>query len=227
MALSSLLYNPAQQGMGIGSVGVGDPNAVFKRKNRWTLEITSATGSCAQWQIPPYFVKLAARPNVSFEETEINWLNDKMWIPGKATWEAITVTFLDVAGSIQGATSAGSGGNSNFMPIYVWLSQVYNFTSSGTNGGTSNGASLQNYKFMSSRKADYTGVMTLTLFDGCGQGIEQWQILDGWPQAINFGDLDQASSDVVEIEMTIRYSQVQFNSACPPFQNTMCCTPCS
>lgn len=40
-----------------------------------------------------YDVKVEARPTLEIEETEINFLNSKTWIPGKAHWTDITFTF--------------------------------------------------------------------------------------------------------------------------------------
>ena len=46
-------------------------------------------------------VKVAARPSITIEETEINYLNDKTWIPKKGTWEAITVTHFDTSEDVM------------------------------------------------------------------------------------------------------------------------------
>lgn len=59
-------------------------NVVFKRKFRWTLEGTLPGG-----ELKPLFVKVAARPNLNIEEIE---QQNGTWIPGKAEWEAITIT---------------------------------------------------------------------------------------------------------------------------------------
>ena len=200
-------YDPSTQGMGIGPVGLGDLNSSIKRKFRWTLEINGNNPACPV-RVPPYFVKVAARPNISFEETEINFLNDKMWIPGKATWEAITVTYMDVAGTLSGDASGGN------LDLYQWLLSVFDFRS-------------PTRKFMNSKRSGYTATVTLTLWDGCGAPLEVWTLGDAWPQAINFGDLDYASSDTVDIELTLRYSQVSFEHRCPGKVFTDCCVPCT
>lgn len=198
-------FDPVSMGMGIGPVGVGDPNVVYKRKFRWTLEILG-TGGC-KFRVPPYFVKVAARPNLSFEETEINFLNDKTWIPGKASWEAITVTYMDVAGYLTGDAAGGNLG------LYDWLTNVFDFTA-------------PTRKYMNSKRVNYAGEATLKLWDGCGSLLEVWIFEDAWPQAINFGDLDYSSSDTVDIELTLRYSQVHFEHRCPQWAYQSCCVGC-
>lgn len=178
--------------MGLGNLG--GSNLVFKRKFRWTFQVQPYCGRSSG--IPEYFVKTSARPNVTIADTEINFLNGKMWIPGKASWETITVTFYDLA-------SADAGG---IQSLYGWLATVYNFTDP---------VNLQ----QSSRKGDrtttgYGADGTLTLYDGCGNGLERWTLRNMFPSGINFGDLDYSSSDEATIELTIRYSDVQYENLC-------------
>lgn len=67
------------------------PQIVFKRKFRWTLE-----GTLDGKRFDPLFVKVAARPTFDIEETEINFLNDKTWIPGKSSFDSITFTVFEI-----------------------------------------------------------------------------------------------------------------------------------
>lgn len=182
--------------MGLGDIS--NPQLIFKRKYRWKFEIRTCAGL-----IPSNFVKLASRPNISIEETEINFLNGKTWIPGKGTWETITVTYYDVA---------GGPGNNFSSAMYGWLNSVYEFT---------NPVTLR----QASKAAEYGGNATLTLYDGCGNEMENWQLLNVWPQAINFGDLDYSSSEEVTIELTLRYTDAKYTNVCG--RPTFCgCTGC-
>lgn len=67
-------------------------NVVFKRKFRWTIEANLPGG-----RLEPTFVKVNHRPNLNIEETEIK-LGDNAtaWIPGKAEWEALTITMWEL-----------------------------------------------------------------------------------------------------------------------------------
>lgn len=181
--------------MGIGQLGF--KNLIFKRKFRYTLELFDICGSQS---VPKHYVKTAGRPNLSIEETEVNFLNAKTWIPGKASWESLTVTYIDVA-------------TAEVAPLFNWLASVYNFTDP---------INLQ----MGAVRADYTCTAVLKLWDGCGALMESWEMRDVWPTAINFGDLDYASSDECTIELTLRYSDVKYKNECPGFNITPCCTGC-
>lgn len=180
--------------MGIGLLG--NANLIIKRKFRWTFQVTRANGG----NIPPNFVKLASRPNIEIEEVELNYLNAKKWITGKASWQTITVTYIDVASAL----------NQN---LWNWLASAYDFTDP---------IALH----MGSSPRDYAGQGVLIMYDACGTPLEQWTLLDLWPTGINFGELDYSSSEEANIELTLRYSDVQYQSFCPGFTPVGQCTPC-
>lgn len=183
------------QNMGIGRLGAAD--IIIKRKFQYTFRVDNI---CGGQSVPESFVKLAARPNLTIEETEINFLNAKTWIPGKASWETITVTYYDAAATDN-------------QPLWNWLASVYEF---------SNPVTLR----MGSSRRDYSGRGQLVMYDGCGTALEQWTLNDLWPQAINFGELDYSSSEESTIELTLRYSSVTYESFCPVFKPQSCCSPC-
>jgi hypothetical protein len=182
--------------MGIGVIG--QPDITFKRKFRWTFEIF---GFCDNEKnvVPEHFVKVASRPSLSIEDVEINHLNAKTWIPGKASWESITVTYVDVA-------------HSEMRTLFDWLATVYDFTNP------------VNLTMGNKREWNATGVVTL--YDGCGVSLEQWQLQHMWPTSINFNDLDYSSSEECTIELTLRYSDVAYVSLCPEFTPLACCDGC-
>ena len=185
----------AVDSMALGKLGSQD--LIFKRKFRWTFKIEE---TCAG-NIPEHYVKVAARPSLTVEETEINFLNAKGWIPGKASWETITVTYYDVA--------KGDGSDN----LWNWLASVYNF---GKEKPSNQGSTRKNY----------AGKGILTLYDGCGKGVEEWTMEDLWPQAINFGDLDYSSSEECSIELTLRYSKVQYEPKCGGKFDPCACEGC-
>jgi hypothetical protein len=181
--------------MGIGNLGFS--NLVFKKKFRYTFELQDI---CGNLKVPKHYVKVAARPNLDIEETEINFLNATTWIPGKAKWQTMTVTYIDVA-------------TADMAPLYSWLASIYNFT---------NPITLE----MGSQRRDYTGTAILKLWDGCGSLLERWTLKSVWPKAINFGELDYNNSEEVTIELTLRYSEVKYEPICPAFPINPCCSPC-
>lgn len=185
--------------MGLGTIA--SDNIVFKRKFRWTFKVEK--NDC-HGPIPEHFVKTASRPNLSVEETEINFLNGKMWIPGKGSWETITVTYYDVGG-----TDASTA----MQELFKWIASIYDFTDPTT------------LKQSSSNKGFFTSG-SLSLYDGCGKTMETWELKKMWPQAVNFGELDYSSSEEATVELTLRYAEVKYTSYCPTMTIAGCCVGC-
>jgi len=48
---------------------------------------------------------------------------------------------------------------------------------------------------------------SLEMYDGCGAIIEKWKFENAWPQNIEFGELDMSSSEVMTIDLTLRYDR--------------------
>jgi hypothetical protein len=199
---ANMVFNP-QAGTSIGNMGIGllgAANTLLKRKFRFLFGITFCTSTTqTQQQVGASFVKTASRPDITIEDTELNFLNEVSWIPGKAKWETITVTYYDAAGAAN-------------VGLFSWLASVYNFT---------NGCA-----FMSTKPQDYSGIASLVMLDGCGVPLEQWVLNNVWPTSIKFGEVDYSSSDIAEVELTLRYSQVQYQSFCGGVITPCACTSC-
>jgi len=178
-----------------GNMGLGDIGGaaiIFKRKYRWTFDV--------QWNnksVPSAFVKVASRPNLTIEETEINYLHGKMWIPGKGSWETITVTYYDIGGA----------GASGMQTLWDWLASVYNFTDPNSLQQTSRRGN-------DGTQAGWAALGTLTMYDGTGETMETWKLRNMWPSAVNFGDLDYSSSEEAALELTLRFSEASYQPAC-------------
>jgi hypothetical protein len=181
--------------MGIGALGFS--NLVFKKQHRFTFELFNI---CGNKTVPAHYVKKASRPNLDIDEVELNYLNATTWMPGKAKWQTMNVSYYDVA-------------TADAAPLFSWLASVYNLT---------NPVTLE----MGSARSDYTATGVLKIWDGCGSLIETWTMSDMWPTNIDFGEVAYESSEICTIELTLRYSQVQYTPTCPTFPIEPCCTPC-
>ena len=166
--------------MGLNQLG-SNPNLILKRKFRWTFQATTCNGAK---QIQPYYLKSCNRPELTVDESQIDFLNGRMWIPAKAYWAEMPVTFLDVAGS-------------QFAPLWSWLASVYDITDP---------VNLH----MNSRPQDYQGTAYITLYDGCGNIIEMWVLNNCWPKSFKFGELSYESNDICTIECSLRYFNVKY-----------------
>jgi len=56
------------------------------------------------------------------------------------------------------------------------------------------------------------GTFKLTLYDGWGYAMEEWEISDAYIANLHFMELDHTSSSELEVEMTIQYKNVKYKS---------------
>jgi hypothetical protein len=182
--------------MGIGMLA----SAAFKRKYRWTFEVMQVGGPDAgSFNIGGAYVKSGNRPQIDIDETEINFLNGKTFIPGKATFNEISFTYYDVA--VKDDPTVNN--------LLRWINRVYNFEQKAA--GREIKATQGSYP---DKGSGYAGTGMLTLLDGCGFALEKWKLINCWPKSINFGDLDYSSSDECNIEVSLRYAFATYENFC-------------
>ena len=138
-----------------------------KRKFRWILQIDG---------IDAFVLKTAARPQITAEETVVDFINMKRYLSGKHAWNPINVTMHDPI-----APSAA-------QKIMDWLRLNFDSTTGRMGYATF-----------------YKKDISLKLLDPQGTVVELWDITGAWPQDINWGDLDYASSDNTEIAFVLRF----------------------
>ena len=126
--------------------------------------------------IPAYLIKTANRPTISFEEVELNHMNVKRFVKGKATWETIEITMYDpvVPSAAQAAME--------------WI-RLSHESVTGRDG----------YSDFYKKDVDFQ------VLGPVGDVVEQWKLKGTWIQSANFNDLDFASSDPIDISVTLRY----------------------
>ena len=139
-----------------------------KTKNRFIMYIDG---------IPSYFIKTANRPNITFEEIELNHINVKRYLKGKGTWETLEITLYDPI--------VPSGAQA----VMEWV-RLHHESVTGRDG-----------------YADfYKKDITFNMLGPVGDKVEEWVLKGAFIQSANFNDLDMANgTDVADIELTLRY----------------------
>jgi hypothetical protein len=138
-----------------------------KRKFRWFFQIDG---------LDAFVMKTAARPQLTFEETVIDFMNAKRYVSGKGAFNTLNVTMHDpIAPSAAGK-------------VMTWIRQNYE-SLTGRMG------------YASMYKKD----VSIKVLDPQGAVVELWELKGCWVQDSNFGDLDYASSDNLEIQCSLRY----------------------
>jgi hypothetical protein len=138
-----------------------------KLKNRFIMNISG---------IPAYMIKTANRPQITFEEVELNHMNVKRYVKGKGAWQSLQVTLYDpiVPSAAQAAME--------------WI-RLSHESVTGRDGYTD----------------FYKKDVQFNVLGPVGDIVEEWTLKGTWIQDATFGDLDFATSEPVEITLTLRY----------------------
>lgn len=122
----------------------------------------------------------SALPTHMVEEIELNYLNERRYIAGRAAFESIPLVVKDMVD--VGVASA----------CKMWFEQVHN---------------PQTHKIGLAR--DYKKIADLILMGPDGTMERTWRLHGCWPTAINYGQLDMNSNDIVRIEMNLRFDRAE------------------
>ena len=193
------------------------PHLEYLRKNRWILDFaglptrlnTSAADAAMSLRLN---CSKAARPKISFEDTEVKRLNGSVYLAGKPKFEMLAVTFYDSItddpgdGEAQGVPSASD-------IIEQWRELIYQ-----PNAGDAYGA-VGNYKGFAylhmlgpvPLTADPLGeAVTFGVQGGADPAtaiVQSWIYQGLYPQSIEYGETDYGSSDVQEVTVQFRYDR--------------------
>jgi hypothetical protein len=132
--------------------------------------------------LPPF---KGGRPGLTFKEMDAQHLNETIYFPSKPDWKPINLSLYDI--------------KKNKNPVIEWIKKVYDVSSEGSTWKPSASGFKINKCF-------------LELYDGAGTAIEKWALENVWPNSIEFGDLDMSSSDVITIDLTLRYDRAYLES---------------
>ena len=138
-----------------------------KLKNRFIMNIDG---------IPAYVIKTANRPQITFDEVELNHMNVKRYVKGKGAWQTLQITLYDPI--VPSAAQA----------VMEWV-RLGHESVTGRDG------------YSDFYKKD----CTFNVLGPVGDIIEEWTLKGAWIQDASFGDLDFGSSDPVDITVTLRY----------------------
>ena len=126
--------------------------------------------------INAYLIKSINRPSLTNDEVVLEHMNTTRYVKGKSRWEPLEITLYDPV-----VPSAA-------QQVMEWV-RLHHESVTGRDGYSD----------------FYKKNITFNLLDPVGAVIEEWELKGAMIQSANFGDLDFATSDPVEISMTLRY----------------------
>lgn len=170
-------FNIAPFGGGYSAQGPSN-NLEIRRKHRWVFEsLGRGTGVFSQAEL--LVLQSASRPSFKFEEAEMHHNQEVARFAGKQDWDPVTMTWYDVEQNPD--VSRG---------IYHWIETVVNM-----------------HSLVVAHPRFYKKSASLALTDGAGQTTEVWSMMGTWPAASNWQELDYTSTDLLTMEVTMRYDR--------------------
>ena len=150
-----------------------DPNEMFftpfepKLSNRFIMNIEG---------IPAFLVKTTGRPNITLNEVELNHINVKRYVKGRAEWQQLTVTLYDPI--------VPSGAQA----VMEWV-RLHHESVTGRDG------------YSDFYKKD----ITFNVLGPVGDKVEERTLKGAFIQAATFSDMDYGATNVSDISLTLRY----------------------
>ena len=126
--------------------------------------------------IPAYMIKTDNRPQITFDEVTMEHMNVTRYVKGKGRWQTLQCTLYDPI--VPSAAQA----------VMEWVGLGHESVT-GRDG------------YSDFYKKD----VTFHVLGPVGDVVEEWTLKGAFIQDATFGDLDFASSDPVEITLTLRY----------------------
>lgn len=166
---------------GFNICGTGNgPSAQIeiRRKHRWLYNVIErGNGRFSEAEL--LVLLSASRPAFKFEQPEMHHNQEVAYFAGKQSWEPITLKWYDS----EQNPDVSSG-------IYIWLESVSNLPTANVNP-----------------PSYYKRSASMSMVDGSGQPTETWQICNGWPAQVNWGEGDYSQTDLATIEATMRFDR--------------------
>ena len=140
-----------------------------KRQNRFIVRFPSSLG------INEWFVESAARPHLTINSTEIQFLNTSTYVAGRFTWGEISCKFRDPIGP------------SASQALMEWV-RLCAESVTGRMGYA----------------AGYKKNIDLEMLDPTGVVVEKWILEGAWLKDINFDSLSYSQDALASITTSIR-----------------------
>ena len=126
--------------------------------------------------VPSYVIKAANRPQIQFEEVELRHMNVSRYVAGKGTWQPLEITMYDPI--VPSAAQA----------VMEWV-RLSHESVTGRDG-----------------YADfYKKDVVFNSLGPVGDKVEEWTLKGAFISSATFGDMDWATEDPVQIELTLKY----------------------
>ena len=152
-----------------------------KLQYRFRVSFTNLGGGTLKDQTTQNVIS-ASRPNLTHEEVIVDSYNSKMYLAGKHTWEPVTIVLRDDM-------------DSNVIKI---LGEQLNKQVDHTDQSSAIAGSAYKFSVKIETLDGANGTTKPTTFD-------EWDLQGAFISNIQYGDLNYADSNMVQVTLTVRY----------------------
>ena len=152
-----------------------------KLQYRFRVSFTNLGGGTLKDQTTQNVIS-ASRPNLTHEEVIVDSYNSKMYLAGKHTWEPVTIVLRDDM-------------DSNVIKV---LGEQLNKQVDHTDQSSAIAGSAYKFSVKIETLDGQNGSTKPTTFD-------EWDLQGAFISNIQYGDLNYADSNMVQVTLTVRY----------------------
>jgi hypothetical protein len=169
----------------VGIGGVGGPILMPKLQNRWNVLFIGIGGNSAGNDLSLQATTVT-RPNLSFEEVQLDRYNSRAYVAGKHSWDPCTLTIED---DITNRASAVIQAQIEKQQRLIGASGPWLNTE----------ATAAGYKF---------GTL-INMLDGNEGIVETWKLEGCYISAVDYGSGDYSTAEKLNISLTVRYDHAR------------------
>ena len=165
----------------------GVSNGILQPKLKDAFRVTFANlGAGSDSQPVSAQIKSVDRPNLDFDEIQLDRYNSRAWVASKHTWQPINMVIED---DITGSATQVLQNQLQSQKFII-----------GAEGP---------YLARSPEGSQYKFVCYIDMLDGNDTILERWTLEGCWIKSCNWGNMAYADSDSMNIELTLRFDHAR------------------
>lgn len=169
----------------------------FEPKRKFTYLLSIAGKDLS---LENYLIKKVKKPSFEISQSEHKFLNHTFKYPGKLTWKDVTFTIVD---------TINPNGTEKFLAFIEKCGYHAPVVAAGPSTPGNQNFNAQTISKL--RSVEALGKPILRQIDHDGRIVEEWVMEGAWIKDVDFGELDNDSDDLMNIEVTLAYDYAYCN----------------
>jgi len=152
-----------------------------KRQFRWLISFGNS-------DLKSWYAKSAKKPSFQIGETPHQFINHTFYYPGRVEWQTVDIVLVDPAGADDTSLAL--------------VKMLRNMGYYAPNNDLSAASTITKKKAVNALGGQ---VVLKQLGSDDSDTLETWKLINPWITNVEFGQLDYANNEMVEISLTLRY----------------------